>query len=445
MNESVAEKNDPAFRPASRREFLRWAVRAVVLVVAILVLLSIPIQVDAESTVYVPVLSRWLSPWMVSDSAVAKWTVLVPGLSPLVAISAIFATKTFQATVWIGLVIAVVTLIRRRWFCRWVCPTGTCADSVSRLSLRLGRRCPRLPALGQWLALITLGGALLGYPLFLWLDPLALLGGAFGVVQAETSPDVWWCASGMAVVLVLSLIWPSSWCSRLCPLGATQDVLWSGVDALKRSASSGQISNSQSSTVSRNSGLSRRIVLGGLVGAAWATATRSVKASSPRPLRPPGAADETQFAGLCIRCGNCQRVCPTQIIRPDAGNHGFAGLLAPVLDFHTGYCREDCSLCSEVCPSGALIPLTPDDKLRVPIGLPQVNMDVCLLGEDFECSLCRNWCPYEAITYVFSEASYTLTPKIDPAKCPGCGACEVVCPTTPAKAIQIHPLEGARR
>jgi ferredoxin-type protein NapG len=67
-------------------------------------------------------------------------------------------------------------------------------------------------------------------------------------------------------------------------------------------------------------------------------------------------------------------------------------------------------------------------------------MDICLLGDDRECSLCRSWCPYEAITYEFSEIEYTLVPKIDPKKCPGCGACEMVCPTSPTKAIVVYPL-----
>jgi ferredoxin-type protein NapG len=80
-----------------------------------------------------------------------------------------------------------------------------------------------------------------------------------------------------------------------------------------------------------------------------------------------------------------------------------------------------------------------EQKQRTSIGLPRVNMDLCLLGNDRECSLCRNWCPYEAITLEFSQVEYTLTPKIDPAKCPGCGACQAVCPTTPEKAIVVVP------
>ncbi len=61
-------------------------------------------------------------------------------------------------------------MVRRRWFCRWVCPTGLCADGASRVGLKLGLRGTRLPAVGTWIAIVTLGGACLGYPIFAWLE-----------------------------------------------------------------------------------------------------------------------------------------------------------------------------------------------------------------------------------------------------------------------------------
>jgi formate hydrogenlyase subunit 6/NADH:ubiquinone oxidoreductase subunit I len=146
-----------------------------------------------------------------------------------------------------------------------------------------------------------------------------------------------------------------------------------------------------------------------------------------------------RFVGVCIRCGNCLRACPVKIIRPDPGQHGMAGLLTPVLDFGQDYCREDCTLCTDVCPSGALTPVRLEEKQHASIGRPQVNMDLCLLGDDRDCSICRNWCPYEAISLVFDEVEYTLVPKIDLGRCPGCGACEFACPTEPGKAIVVVP------
>jgi ferredoxin-type protein NapF len=156
-------------------------------------------------------------------------------------------------------------------------------------------------------------------------------------------------------------------------------------------------------------------------------------------LRPPGAgSNETQFLGLCVRCGNCVRVCPSRILEQDRDSAGPAGFLAPVVRFGENYCRENCVRCMEVCPSGALTPRSLAEKHLAKIGLPVVAKDECLLNNE-ECALCQNACPYEAISIVFSESDYSVTPVVDAAKCTGCGACEVSCPVQPSKAIRIDP------
>jgi len=132
-------------------------------------------------------------------------------------------------------------------------------------------------------------------------------------------------------------------------------------------------------------------------------------------------------------------VCPSGIIESDSGEGGIAGLLTPVLSFQDDYCREDCARCMDVCPSGALRRFSLEDKQEVRIGFPRLDMKLCLLGDDRECTACRRSCPYGAIRYVWSESEYTLTPRIDSRRCNGCGACEAACPTRPRRAIAVMP------
>jgi len=354
----------------------------------------------------------------------ATTSALVPALSPFVAVGAILTTWGLPLTACLGL---IVLLVPRRWFCRWVCPVGLCLDGTGRLGRRLGRRIGAFPQLGPWIVLLTLGGACLGYPFLLWLDPLARFAGLFDLGDSGLRLGAILSMIAFLAILTISLLWPGAWCGRVCPLGAFQD-LWS------------LVSTSFRWRVQRKPAvglLPRRMLLAAAAGATFAGVTRPLRRKMSRPLRPPGAVDDSAFTGLCTRCGNCARVCPSGIIEWDLGDGGWTRLLTPVLSFHRDYCREDCVRCAQACPTGALSRVSLAKKRTIRLGLPRVDMSLCLLGEDRECSLCRSRCPYEAIRYVFSEADYTLTPQIDPNRCNGCGACEAACPTSPRKAIVV--------
>ena len=341
------------------RNHFRLPVRLVCLIVAVLCLLP------------------------VSDKVVLM--AFVPALSPFVAVASILATGTIQPILGLGLATGLVAIFRHRWFCRWVCPMGLCIDGASCLGLRLKRKpCQTMP-IGRWLLALTLGGAILGCPLFLWCDPLALFSSLF--LLTEQHQLLAGAVSFLLVTLLLifSLLWPHVWCRGLCPLGAFQDML----SIMSRSVRSAL----RSATDQLDCGYSghpiaRRTVLGLLVGATSASILRLTGCKPSRPLRPPGAVDELTFKGLCTRCGNCIRSCPHDIIRRDTGQYGIAGILTPVLTFDENYCREDCNRCTLVCPSGALVGVDLDNKQDIQIGMAQVDMNLCLLGEDHECSAC---------------------------------------------------------
>lgn len=387
---------------------VQWLVRCLSLVAAILVLLA------ARHT---------------------RWPLLIPALSPFIAVGSILATRAFAVTAWLGLAVGFIAMLRPRWFCRWLCPLGLCTDGVSRV----GQRCSRKPsnrfAVGRWILLLTLAGACVGYPLLLWLDPLAIFSAAFGIAGSR---ETWPVVLPLLLVLVISFVWPYLWCSHICPLGAFQDILAHAAEWVRRVAGR----TVEDPVPQRwNQPVARRTVLGIATGAGLAVTARIAGHSASRPLRPPGAIDEPEFLGVCVRCGNCIRACPTHIIEPSLGHRGPAGLLTPILRFRENYCLVDCTKCMAVCPSGALVRLSPQAKGLKPIGLPRVDMSVCLLAEGRECTECGRWCPHTAIRYAWSETEYTLIPEIDAQKCTGCGACEAACPAKPNKAIVVAAME----
>ncbi|MBW7990708.1 MAG: 4Fe-4S dicluster domain-containing protein [Planctomycetes bacterium] len=405
-NKELSEKS--VIKPTGIRNHFRLLVRLVCLIVAVLCLL----------------------PFRDNYAFLA----LVPAMSSLVAVTSILAAKTIQPILGLGLVTGLITLFRHRWFCRWICPMGLCLDGASCIGKNFDRKPCQTMSIGRWLLALTLGGAILGCPLFLWCDPLALFSGAF--LLTEQHQMLAGAVSFLLVTLLLifSLLWPHIWCRGLCPLGAFQDLL----SIMSRSIRSAL----RSATDQPDCGYSghpvaRRTILGLLVGVTSASILRFTGYKPLQPLRPPGAVDELTFKGLCTRCGNCIRSCPHDIIRRDTGQYGISGILTPVLTFDENYCREDCTRCTWVCPSKALVSVNLDNKRDIQIGMAQVDMNLCLLGEDHECSACMLWCPYNAVSYVFSEAEYMLVPVIDAGKCNGCGACEVACPTSPRKAIRV--------
>lgn len=371
------------------------------------------------------------------------WTAMVlPALSPYVAIGAALAGRTLLAVTPFGLFVAAVAISWPRWFCRKACPVGLLIELVGRLRPKAKPRLARVPPFGQWVVLVTLAGALLGYPTLLWLDPLALFNGFFTGLRQPLNWTMLIVGIGLPLVLLLGLLWPFIWCRRVCPLGATQDLL----AFLRRLIRRRRREALHLDSGPRVNPLARRTAIGMVAGGCVAVAVpRWARGSGNPPLRPPGAIGEERFTGLCIRCGNCVRACPTHIIQPDPGRHGLAGLLAPLVSFETGYCQPDCHRCTQVCPSGAIAQLTLAEKEQAVIGLARVDMPTCLLSRNEECGACVAVCPYQAIELGFDDEDYSSTVAVNPEACNGCGACELNCPTEPARAIRVCPTPRDRR
>ncbi len=362
--------------------------------------------------------------------------------SPFVAICSSIANRSIVIGTGIGLAITVLIFLRRRWFCRYICPTGLMLEGVARLGLRKTRWWTKCPPLGQYAAILTIAGAFVGYPVLLWMDPLALFSSPFTIQGAADLLSSVLAVAVLGILILSTLLLGLVWCVRVCPLGGVQELL-----ASIKSLFTGRIDaapawpNQAQSTIGRMP-LARRAFLGGAVGVGLGLWTKQVASAKPVddiPLRPPGAVEEERFTGLCLRCGNCLRACPAKIIHPDTSRAGLSGLLAPQVSYDgKGYCLEDCSSCTQVCPTGALQALDLEQKCRYIIGEALVDHSICLLtlGKK-DCNVCMQACPFEAVEIKWDEERYLAYPLVDFAKCNGCGACEVACPTDPYKAIQV--------
>ena len=180
----------------------------------------------------------------------------------------------------------------------------------------------------------------------------------------------------------------------------------------------------------------------------------------PARIRPPGALPEDEFLARCIRCGQCMRVCPNNALHPAALQAGFEGLWTPVLISRVGYCEPTCTLCGEVCPTGALASLSILQKVGGPetpptrIGTAFVDRGRCLpWAMDRPCIVCEEWCPTSPKAVLLTETTVTdrdgkevvvKRPRVDPALCTGCGACEFACPVNDRRAIRVTSVGESR-
>ena len=163
------------------------------------------------------------------------------------------------------------------------------------------------------------------------------------------------------------------------------------------------------------------------------------------PLVPPGAKGLRNMRTHCTGCQLCVSVCPNQVLRPSTK---LETLMQPEMSYERGYCRPECTKCSEVCPAGAILKLTPADKSATQIGhAVWVEKNCVPLRDKVACGNCARHCPTGAITMVPSDADDADSlkiPVVNVERCIGCGACENLCPARPFSAIYVEGHEQHR-
>jgi ferredoxin len=156
------------------------------------------------------------------------------------------------------------------------------------------------------------------------------------------------------------------------------------------------------------------------------------------PLSPPGSVGAWHLMHHCSACHLCISKCPSRILKPAFMEYGLGGMMQPVMDFTHGFCNYDCTLCTEVCPNGALHKLTKEEKHLTQMGRVVFLKHNCVVYTDETfCGACSEHCPTQAVAMVPYKNDLTI-PSINPDICVGCGGCEYVCPAKPNKAIYVE-------
>ncbi|MDR2442311.1 MAG: 4Fe-4S binding protein [Deltaproteobacteria bacterium] len=157
------------------------------------------------------------------------------------------------------------------------------------------------------------------------------------------------------------------------------------------------------------------------------------------PILPPGALSLAHLNAHCTLCHTCVRACPNQALSP-AHSGGPSLWAKPLLKPYQGFCQYDCVLCTQVCPTGALVILKPEVKRTTRLGLANLDRPECVVIKNgTSCGACAELCPSGAVRMVIGSSSLP-EPVLDQKYCIGCGACQNACPVRPVAAIVVSGL-----
>lgn len=162
------------------------------------------------------------------------------------------------------------------------------------------------------------------------------------------------------------------------------------------------------------------------------------------PVVPAGAKSLKNFRTRCTGCQLCVSQCPNDVLRPSTD---IMHLMQPVMSFEKGYCRPECTACSDVCPTGAITSILKEEKTAIKKGQAfWVHWNCIVSSDGVQCGNCARHCPANAIEMVpyKGEVPNLMVPAVNENKCIGCGACEYVCPARPLSAIYVEGIEQHR-
>ena len=357
----------------------------------------------------------------------------------------------------LGVVILLIalTLVFGRVYCSVICPLGVFQDVVSWINGRRGKKSRmrftwspakdwlRYGMLAVFIAALAAGaGSVVAFlapystygrivsnlfsPVYRWGNNLLACFAERIDSYAFYTTEVWvrsvpvFIIAAAAFILIAVLAWRNgrTWCNTVCP------------DSSRRSFLSITAMLAGSAAVKAQ----EMKVDGGLA----VIQKKKIPHRSTR-IVPAGSGSIRNFENHCTACQLCVSVCPNQVLRPSAG---IMTLMQPEMSYERGYCRPECTRCADVCPAGAILPVSAEEKSSTRIGHAVWVRENCVpLTDGVKCGNCARHCPSGAIMMVPSDASDPGSleiPVINTEKCIGCGACEYLCPARPFSAIYVE-------
>jgi len=345
----------------------------------------------------------------------------------------VFAQNAGLAALFLG-ILALNALADRFW-CRYLCPLGALLGLLSKVSLLRPLVRPACNRCGQCVGVCRL-------------DAIDTRQG-YEIVPSECTVCLD-CLAACPESAALSLPVPSpSAPSALLTATSTRGGRTSSL-GINSTGSQGGIGFRLHwrPAPAREADPTRRQVLAALAaGAAGVVVLRTgIRAKQPHPqlIRPPGVEDEDDFLARCLRCSQCMKVCPTSGLQPVLFEAGLEGLWTPQLVSRLGHCDYGCNACGQVCPSGAIPPLSLAHKREAIIGVAVIDRNRCLPWADsVPCIVCEEMCPTpeKAIELQFEgggEHNGVQKPLVIADRCIGCGICEYQCPVEGESAIRVY-------